>query len=93
MPFWRRGDNYEDRACSFCDINNVEDEQHVLLHCSLYQDIHEEIFEKCVSLNTDFRNFTPTDQLCFILSNKDLVKDVARACYRILQRRNTFSLS
>ena len=27
----------EERVCSHC--NEVEDEQHVLLHCSLYDDI------------------------------------------------------
>ena len=56
-----------------------------------FKDNRDELFSSCEKLDTNFIFLSDIDQLCFILSNKDLVNVSARACYKILKRRNNFT--
>ena len=40
-----------DRICSRCDLNEVEDEFHVFLNCTLYIDEREKLFHKVNLVN------------------------------------------
>jgi hypothetical protein len=85
-----KGIKFEDRLCTLCDANNVEDELHVLISCNFYSDIRDDLFEHCMDVDYNFKFMSEVDQLCFILSNKQMVSKSARVCHQILQRRYTF---
>ena len=79
--------------CCLCDSNDVESELHVLVQCSFYQDIRSELYEHCNLIDGNFKNLSPIDQLCFLLSRADVANKTARACYNIIQRRQSFIYS
>ncbi len=62
------GESPDERLCRFSDSQNVENEVHFLLNCSLYTDIRNECFSD--QFNTEhFRNLSDTEQLGFIVHN------------------------
>jgi hypothetical protein len=60
------GEPVEERICSLCSENNVEDEIHFLLHCPLYSEYRAKLFE-----NTGFNQMLMSDRdaLCMLISN------------------------
>lgn len=80
----------EQRTCLFCD-GSVEDEQHVLIACPLYNDIREDLFTSTELLCPEFRLLTDNQKFEFVLSNECLVMHTARACRKILNRRAIFT--
>lgn len=69
--------------CSEC----IEDELHVLTECPLYQDLRDTLYIKASDIQESFNTFSNIDKLCFIMSNKDMVKISAKTCNDILSRR------
>ena len=45
---------YHDRICTLCDLNNIEDELHVLLQCNFYEDIREDLADHCEQTEYNF---------------------------------------
>jgi hypothetical protein len=80
----------DNRLCLFCDANAIEDEKHVLLHCDMYNDIREQLFEKCFNVEPSFSDFPDDEKLGFVLSNSNVVQISARVCNQIIRRRNCF---
>ena len=39
----------EERTCKFCDLNEVEDETHLLLHCRNYKDLRKSLIDHLIS--------------------------------------------
>ena len=76
IPVWystysgRDGLALEDRHCYIC-TNRVEDEEHVLLHCPMYQEIRQTLFDKIITSNRDFLQKTNIEMLCFIFGYPD----------------------
>ena len=85
-----KGIKVEDRLCKMCDINEVEDECHTLIRCDLFSDIRSELFTKCEEVNCFFPFLDDIEKMKFILSNEDIIKNTARACKSILNRRKHF---
>ena len=77
-----------ERRCFNC--NAVEDELHVLIHCPLYEDIRCDLFNNAISVCDMFNYFTDIEKMCYILSNPNIVKDSAKTCWLILERRKLF---
>ena len=76
------------RLCPFCHV--VENEIHVLLYCSLYNDIRNVLFSKVRTLFPDFSLLENTDKMKIILNEPSLIRIAAKSCYEILQRRRFF---
>ncbi|MEW8547938.1 MAG: reverse transcriptase family protein, partial [Candidatus Thiodiazotropha sp.] len=80
------------RTCFNC-INSVENEQHVLLKCPLYNDLREAMFNVLSDEFPEIRNFSDLEKLSAILScneNKS-IRICAKTCFEILRtRRNIF---
>ena len=43
----------QNRLCKYCDLNEVEDKQHFLLRCKLYETLHPNLL-KAAALETNF---------------------------------------
>ena len=59
-----RGEEVHFRKCVFCDSEDVEDEQHFLLKCSMYNEFRQDLLSKC-----NLSNMTPN--LFRILMSED----------------------
>ncbi|XP_053402804.1 uncharacterized protein LOC128558049 [Mercenaria mercenaria] len=79
----------ENRICPFCP-NIVEDEKHVILKCSLYNDLRESLFSYVVKNNENFKNLPEQEQLKYLFTNPLLVRSVAKTCCKILDRRKLY---
>ena len=77
------------RICALCNLNELEDEGHALLRCSLHTDLRDDLFRYCDSI-IDFNELSEIDKLCFILSDPAIVLYTARVCKSILTRRKSF---
>lgn len=80
-----------DRICRQCNNGSIESESHVLLDCILYQDIRDSLFVSLSSQIVNFNASTDKDKLCHILSGEYCLKECAKACHEILQRRRVFT--
>ena len=52
-----RGVPLEERLCLLCSKNAIEDEQHFVLDCELYQELRSTLFEDICARNELFTNF------------------------------------
>lgn len=78
----------EERKCFHCQTA-IEDEEHVLLTCPLYNDIRQEYFDNVSSNGIDIQQKTLSEQLEYILSCVDdkTIRLSAKVCFNILKRR------
>ncbi|MEW8546453.1 MAG: reverse transcriptase family protein, partial [Candidatus Thiodiazotropha sp.] len=78
----------EDRRCFNC-VNHIENEEHVLLYCPIYEDLRKAYFTKILEQHTDFEQKTFTEKLSFILGESDdnTLRQSAKFCSDILNRR------
>ena len=74
-----------ERLCETCNL--VEDEIHVLLHCSMYDDIRDTLFADICNTKRDFCDLTVDSQFILIMSDPLYFKFVSKAMYCILNRR------
>ena len=79
----------EERLCPICK-SDVENEIHVKLHCQLYQDIRDELFDHAVCLNPDFTELCDIEKFKFLMSNIDIMCYSSKACRYIFTRRSLF---
>ena len=78
----------QERKCPFCD--SVEDESHVILECALYNDIRESLFDKANHFDNTFYTMSNPDKLVFLFTHFYMIRDCAKACFNILQRRKFY---
>ncbi len=78
----------EDRVCFICHME-VESEEHVILHCNVYNDFCDELFLFACSKEKNFRQFSPEKQLSYLLSNVNVVNKTAKTLHEILERRHS----
>ena len=76
----------DQRACFICQ-DFVESEQHVLLNCPLFKDLHHELFNQAFELNSEFYSLNDDKKLIFLFTISNMIKTVAKACKDILDRR------
>ena len=78
----------ESRLCPFCRV--VEDESHVLLKCTLYNDIRNVLFSKATSLFPDFNTLVDDEKLKLFFTEYGLIRIISKTCHEVLQRRRFF---
>ena len=57
----------EDRICSMCDDNMVEDEFHFLCQCDYYSSERKALYEFAISKNASFANLTEEEKFCYLM--------------------------
>jgi hypothetical protein len=77
----------EERLCKFCDMGEVENEEHCITRCSCFNDFREELYMSATVLNVGFMNKSDGEKLGYILSHKDMIFITAKTCLNILKRR------
>ena len=80
----------ENRRCIVC-TDKVESECHVLVECPLYEDIRNKFITSLDDIDK-FKEMDNISQMCFMLSNYECVRIVARTCYEILERRRVLTI-
>jgi hypothetical protein len=61
----------ENRLCTKCHLNMIEDEWHFLFVCPLYQDVREIMMNLILNKSPQFHQLDNDDQLCWLMSNQD----------------------
>ena len=74
----------EDRICTLCNTNTVEDETHILVNCPCYENIRTEHIQETI-LTSDM---TDHDKAVKILKSEDL-KPIAKFVHEIFETRDT----
>ena len=64
--------------------NCIEDEKHVLLYCSVYEDLHQYLFSHACLYNNNFMHLSDADQFIFLFNNKNMCFYSAKICNEIL---------
>ena len=59
----------DERLCSLCNANAVEDELHFLCSCSLYNDERKALFTRAPLKTNDFSILDDLDKFVFMMSN------------------------
>ena len=80
--------NYDDRTCFNCH-EKIENEEHVLLECPLYQCYRESLYNKLSAEFPDILSFTNEEKLSAILGcqNFESIRYCAKICHSILMMR------
>ena len=77
----------EDRLCTYCESESIEDEMHFLLHCSFYDDLRFELYEKAFIIESNFYTFSDTDKLNFLMNDHNIQIHLAKQMSRMFYRR------
>ena len=80
----------QNRKCIYCTLNLVEDEQHLLITCPLYQTHRDSLFEKSTECIPDFNTLTDREKFIQIMSSKDtdLLNSLAEYIFLSFKLRN-----
>ena len=81
--------NVIDRICNICD-NHDNEIGHVIMKCTLYDDLRETLFSDASDVCSDFHNLSLEEIFLFLFGNDSMVYKFAKACYDILARRRSF---
>ena len=82
----------KESLCNFCSVV-VEDEMHVLLHCSMYNRVGDQLFKHAVYINNAFMSLDDSDKLYFIFPNNDITYKWAKTCSEILTIRRNLTIN
>ena len=82
-----RGIPRDERLCMMCDDRVVEDEPHLLLHCSKYDDLREMFYSKILN-DTDHGQLSNHELLTLILANDHKMSLSAKYILDLLMRRS-----
>ena len=75
-----------ERICCHC-TSCIEDEEHVLMICPIYDDLRLSFISEALLVNPAFEGYSDMQKLCFLLSDSRLVRSSAKVCTLILERR------
>jgi len=75
-----------ERFCFNCK-DCIENEEHVILICPLYNDLREVLFNNAVLICPSFKDFNLSDKMAFLFSNILIMKSCAKTCLKILEKR------
>jgi ssDNA-specific exonuclease RecJ len=84
--------NVNERVCFICH-DQIEDEKHVLLDCPLYADLRERLFNEVKRSNVHFIILSDDDKFIYLFKSTECYDMVAKTCFNILSRRNSFLYS
>ena len=77
----------EDRKCTLCDLDDVEDEFHLLIMCNKYNELRRHLYREAFARNNQFLSLYDLDKFVFLVNNlqKQVIKFIVSA---ILIRRD-----
>ena len=55
----------DQRICTYCNQNKIENEVHFIIECDIYDDLRVELFSKYAEFNTDFTDFNANDRFFY----------------------------
>ena len=84
------GISANERFCHFCS-DEVEDEIHVLLYCSMYNCVRDQLFKHAVYINNTCMSLNDSEKLNFIFTNNDITYRCAKTCNEILTIRSNLT--
>ena len=73
--------------------DQIEDEKHVLLDCPLYADLRKRLFNEVKRSNVHFIILSDDDKFIYLFKSTECYNTVAKTCFNILSRRNSFLYS
>ena len=77
----------EERICPFC--SNIEDEMHVILDCSVCNDLRVTLLDKASDVYPGFNDLNNLEKFKILFSERRLIRFCAKTCFNSLQRRNS----
>lgn len=80
----------EDRLCTFCDLNCVEDECHFLITCDFYSDIRFHLFTLAEQSCPGFNYLDNVQKLQFLMNEPNLQYVLASTVHKMYRRRLRF---
>ena len=67
----------DQRLCESCNV--VEDECHVIIHCSLYDDIRTQLFTEINNVSDHFPTLSTDVRFLQVMSNPQYYRNASRA--------------
>ena len=83
------GESVQDRKCVYCNKNSVEDEIHFLLHCSLYDDYRNALFDIANRKCQNFDVRSDIQKLEFLVN--EMYSSTARYISRAYKKRQSMT--
>ena len=79
-----------DRKCLYCNLDQIEDENHFLFNCSHYSQFRAPFLRKCSEIDENFEQLDGIEKFRFVLSNEQIQIETANfAQEAFLFRKNT----
>jgi len=82
----------ENGTC-FHYIHDGEDEFHVLMICTLYDDLRYELFTKASTFNYNFNVLRDEDKFIYLLSNSDVVDSTASILNKLIATYGSYNVN
>ena len=76
-----------ERLYQLFDLNAVESEVHVLMHCNRYALLRQPLLDRAYTVNPNFNSLNDTDKLCFVLTDPNMCRISAKTCFNISNSR------
>ena len=85
----------EERICRHCNLNTIEDEEHLVLECSLYNEERAELYKLLQCMFPHFIHLSNTDKFIFLmtLDKPSIIKHVCTYIYIVSKKREEAKLS
>ncbi len=83
----------EERLCSICNLNLVEDELHFVMICDVYSQERDDLFVVCNQEIHDFESMNETDKFNEIMSSKlsDVIIALSKYIYACFTKRSNLN--
>ena len=60
----------QNRICSFCESNSIENEYHFVFDCSLYNELRNDFIHNVYSINPDIRFYSRDNKIKYFMSRQ-----------------------
>ncbi len=75
----------ENRICEFCSLNEVEDEQHFLCRCTLYNDLRVKMYHSAAANNNNFNGMPDQDKFIYLMQQRQTT--TSKFCWSAFNKR------
>ena len=82
---WYQSIDADQRYCNICNNGEVEDEQHFLMRCAVYNDLRQALFDKCTFKNNRFNTLSELDKFIYIVNCQE--RDLADFIFSAWNKR------
>ena len=80
----------ENRICTLCSQNFIEDEIHFLIDCEQYSDLRYDLFTSILEIHADFESLPSLVKYCLLMSEETIQCKLARTVLNMYNRRKLF---